>query len=177
MHVTLVTGGARSGKSRFALDRAHATGGKVATFIATAVATDAEMDRRIARHRDERPSTWHTIEAPHGVADALLRAPASVVVIDCLTLLVSNAIVTNEAAGEAIAAAAADAEIDALIGAIGERDGDLIIVTNEVGWGVVPEHALARWFRDAAGRANQHMASVSDEVWLLVAGIPVRISP
>jgi adenosyl cobinamide kinase/adenosyl cobinamide phosphate guanylyltransferase len=73
--------------------------------------------------------------------------------------------------------AAADAEIDALIGAIGECDGDLIVVTNEVGWGVVPEHALARWFRDAAGRANQHMASVSDEVWLLVAGIPVRISP
>lgn len=177
MHVTLVTGGARSGKSRFAQQRARALGGDDVTCIVTAVVTDAEMAARIELHRRERPTSWRTIEAPRAAAAALSDAPGAVILLDCLTLLVSNALFEREAEGEAAAAAAADGEVTALLEAAETRAGHLIVVTNEVGWGVVPEHALARWFRDAAGRANQRVAARADEVHLLVSGIPLRISP
>jgi adenosyl cobinamide kinase/adenosyl cobinamide phosphate guanylyltransferase len=177
MRVTLVSGGARSGKSRYALERARAAGGSEVTFIATAIVTDGEMESRIARHRADRPAAWRTIEAPHAAAHALAVAPTAVVLLDCLTFLVSNAILAHEAAGEQAASVAAAGEVEALLEAAARRDGQLIVVTNEVGWGVVPEHPLARWFRDAAGNANQSVARAADEVYLLVAGIPLRISP
>jgi adenosyl cobinamide kinase/adenosyl cobinamide phosphate guanylyltransferase len=177
MRVTLVTGGARSGKSRFAQERAHAAGGADVTFIATAVVTDAEMESRIARHRIDRPAAWCTIEAPLDAANALNVAASPVVLLDCLTLLVSNALLAHAAEGEEAATAAAARAVEALLEAAAGRDGQLIVVTNEVGWGVVPEHALARWFRDAAGDANQRVARAAEEVYLLVAGVPVRIAP
>jgi len=177
MRVTLVTGGARSGKSRFAQERAYAAGGADVTFIATGIVTDAEMEGRIARHRADRPATWHTVDAPRDAARALTLAPSLVVLLDCLTFLVSNALFAHEQDGEDVAAAAAAREVDALLDAAAGRDGQLIVVTNEVGWGVVPEHALARWFRDAAGHANQRVAQAADEVYLLVAGVALRIYP
>ena len=158
--LVLVTGGARSGKSSYALARAR--GG---LYIATAEAGDDEMRERIARHREERGPAWKTIEAPMDPAAAL---PASgVVVLDCLTLWISNLMLAGRD-DAAIYAAAAD---------LAEKSTrcTTYAVTNEVGLGIVPEHPLARRFRDLAGRVNQTFAAAATEVWLLVCGQPLRI--
>jgi adenosylcobinamide kinase / adenosylcobinamide-phosphate guanylyltransferase len=177
MRVTLVTGGARSGKSRFAQQRATALGGDDVTFIATGVASDAEMSARIEQHRAERPAAWRTIEAPLGAGAALRNAGTDVVLLDCLTLLVANALLAHPTDAASPSPRPAEDEVDALLAAAAQRDGELIIVTNEVGWSVVPDNALARCFRDAAGLAGQHVARTAAEVFLLVLGIPVRIAP
>jgi adenosylcobinamide kinase/adenosylcobinamide-phosphate guanylyltransferase len=169
MPLALVTGGARSGKSAFAQDRAeeHAA---PHLYIATAEPGDDEMRERIARHRAERGPRWLTVEAPLDPC-AALRAASGVgsALIDCVTLWISNLLSTG----------ATDAAIEQACRGLADRARDaalpVFIVTNEVGMGIVPEHPIARRFRDVAGRANQSLARAAGEVWLLVAGQPVRV--
>jgi adenosylcobinamide kinase/adenosylcobinamide-phosphate guanylyltransferase len=164
--VTLVLGGARSGKSRYAE-------GLITTlpppwiYVATAEARDAEMAERIAQHRAQRRQGWQTIEAPHDLVPPLMTASAEApVLIDCLTLWLSNRM---------LAEVDVDAEIDRLEEALERRAGTVVLVSNEVGLGIVPDNALARRFRDLQGRLNQHIAARADRVVLLVAGQPLIV--
>jgi adenosylcobinamide kinase / adenosylcobinamide-phosphate guanylyltransferase len=174
MRVILVTGGARSGKSACAERAALALGGEAVTYVATAAAGDEEMAARIQRHRSQRPPGWETVEAEHGVADAIA-AGRGVVLLDCLPLLASNLLLGLESAGEEDAIGAVLAGTDALLRAAAAREGTLIVVSNEVGMGLVPPYPLGRWFRDALGLANQRVAMAADTVVLSVAGIPLAI--
>ncbi|KGB56328.1 bifunctional adenosylcobinamide kinase/adenosylcobinamide-phosphate guanylyltransferase [Sphingopyxis sp. SE2] len=162
-----VIGGARSGKSRYAQARAEAAGGEP-VFIATAEAFDNEMRERIARHRADRDARWSTVEAPRDLPAAIdaLSGNGAVVLVDCLTLWVSNLLLANAditRAGKQ------------LCDAIARHDGTLILVANEVGLGIVPDNALARRFRDAAGQLNQSVAMTAQEVVLLTAGLPLTL--
>ena len=162
MAITLILGGARSGKTAHALAAAEATG-RGLVMIATAEALDAEMAERIARHRAERGPRWRTLEAPLDLAGALTQVSAGeTAVVDCLTLWVSN-----------LMHAECDLEAEAarLIAALPGRD--LVLVSNEVGLGIVPDNALARRFRDAAGRLNQQVAAAADRVVFVAAGLPL----
>jgi adenosyl cobinamide kinase/adenosyl cobinamide phosphate guanylyltransferase len=172
MHLTLVTGGARSGKSDHAERLVRDAGGDRVTFIATAEPGDDEMAARIARHRDGRPSTWTTVEAPRDPAAAIARAEAPVVLLDCLTLLASNLLLAADGSMND-GAAAVRAQVDAMLRARAARDGRLIIVTNEVGLGIVPATSLGRIYRDVLGEANRRVAEAADSVLLMVSGIPV----
>jgi len=166
----LVLGGVRAGKSAYAVARAMALGERVA-FVATAEPLDPEMAARIARHRAARPPGWTTIEAPLALAEALadLAGKADVVVVDCLNLWVANLLGRGPApTDEALVAAA-----DRLAAVAARRPFHLVLVSNEVGWGVHPETATGRRFRDALGLVNQAMARAADEVVLLVAGCPL----
>jgi len=175
MGLILVTGGARSGKSGWAERRAAQLGGDAVTYVATAQALDDEMARRIARHRGERPAAWPTVESPRAAGEAVRAAATPVVLVDCLTVLASNALLAAEAEGEEAALAAVLAEADALRDAARAHAGTVIVVTNEVGMGVHPPTSLGRWYRDALGRANARLAAAADEVVLLVSGIELRI--
>jgi adenosylcobinamide kinase/adenosylcobinamide-phosphate guanylyltransferase len=172
--ITLVTGGARAGKSRYALSLMD--GETSVTYIATAEALDEEMHARIARHRAERPARWGTLEAPIDLAEAVSRAPErDALIIDCLTLWVSNLLLRapeQPVGGEPWYPAR---EVNGLIEALGRRRPAVVVVTNEVGLGVVPATPLGRAYRDALGRVNQGMASAAQRVILLVAGIPVIV--
>ncbi|ARS28400.1 bifunctional adenosylcobinamide kinase/adenosylcobinamide-phosphate guanylyltransferase [Sphingomonas sp. KC8] len=161
---TLVLGGARSGKSGFAQRLAEAGGGPL-VYVATAQAFDAEMADRIARHRADRGPRWTTVDAPHDLPDAIagLRG-GGVMLADCLTLWLSNRMLAD---------ADMEMEIAALAAAIGQADGHVILVSNEVGSGIVPETPMGRLFRDHAGRANQAVAAVADRVALVIAGLPL----
>lgn len=174
-------GGARSGKSYQAEQWAREHGKNV-LFVATAQAFDDDMRDRIARHRTQRPSEWHTLEVPLGVGEAILRATQQaeydVIVLDCLTLLASNALLTlPENATQAQADDIILQETHALLDAYAHTHATWLIVSNEVGMGVVPATTLGRLFRDALGRANQAIATRADEVWLLVAGIVWKLKP
>ena len=164
-----VLGGARSGKSRYAQARAEAASGNP-VFVATAEAFDDEMRDRIDRHQADRAAHWRTVEAPHNLPAAIdaLNANDSVVLVDCLTLWVSNLLL-------------ADADIPLasrkLCHAISRFEGLLILVANEVGLGIVPDNALARAFRDAAGQLNQSVAATVQEVALITAGLPLTLKP
>lgn len=162
-----VLGGARSGKSRYAQQRAEALAGRH-VFIATAEAWDAEMAERIDRHRADRDARWETVDAPRDLAAALDAASGTgaVVLVDCLTLWASNLLLADADIEQATAG---------LRAAIMRFDGRLILVANETGLGIVPDNALARRFRDAAGRINQAVAAVAEEVTLIVAGLPMRV--
>lgn len=162
-----VLGGARSGKSRYAQARAEAIAGRH-IFIATAEAHDAEMRDRIARHRADRDERWQTVEAPHDLAAALDAADDAdaVVLVDCLTIWISNLM---------LAEADCEAATRELCEAIGQFEGQLILVANEVGLGIVPDNALARRFRDEAGRTNQAVAAAVQEVQMIFAGLPQRL--
>lgn len=164
-----VIGGARSGKSRYAQMRAEAAGDNP-VFVATAGAFDDEMRERIARHRADRDARWTTVEAPHDLPAALdvLNAKDAVVLVDCLTLWVSNLLLT----GADIPLAGRE-----LCHAISRFEGRIILVANEVGLGIVPDNALARAFRDAAGQLNQSVAGIANEVVLLTAGLPLTLKP
>lgn len=168
--VVFVTGGSRSGKTTFALrEGAQATGAGRKVYIATAQALDAEMAERIGRHRKERGSAWETVEAPVRLDKAVRGcASANVIVIDCLTLWLSNLLCGGLSVEEAQAA---------LLAALGDLDGPVQawVVSNEVGMGIVPENDMARLFRDMAGRLNQAVAQVADEVYLMVSGLPVKV--
>jgi adenosylcobinamide kinase/adenosylcobinamide-phosphate guanylyltransferase len=174
MGLILVTGGARSGKSGWAERRAAELGGAV-TYVATAEALDDEMARRIARHRAERPAAWPTVESPRDAGAAVRAAATPVVLVDCMTVLASNALLAAEAEGEEAAQSAVLAEADALLAAALAHSGTVIVVTNEVGMGVHPPTSLGRWYRDALGRANARLAAAADEVVLMVSGIPVWV--
>ncbi|GIW25853.1 bifunctional adenosylcobinamide kinase/adenosylcobinamide-phosphate guanylyltransferase [Meiothermus sp.] len=161
----LVTGGARAGKSAFAQEWAQALGEPV-SFIATAQALDDEMRQRIEQHQSERPPSWETIEEPLEVPYALLRAQGRVVLLDCLTLWVSNLML----AGRAVLP-----ELENLLAVRAETGKTLLVVTNEVGMGIVPDNALARRYRDLLGAANRRIAEEADVVYLLVSGIPLKL--
>ncbi len=167
-----VTGGARSGKSTFALEKASAHGDHV-TFIATAQAFDDEMRDRIARHQLERPDAWTTLEEPRDV-HRVLEAASGTVVLDCLSILISNLML-----GDAEHAPLEEPEILERIHTILEvraaRADALIVVSNEVGSGIVPEYPLGRAFRDVLGRANQMVAQAASEAYLIVAGLPIKL--
>ncbi len=171
MSTTFIIGGARSGKSRYAVATQRADG--AVAFIATAEARDADMARRIARHRAERPRDWQTIEAPHDLAGALddLKAGVDAAVIDCLTLWVANRQLRGD--GDA---AILDAARE-LAGRIRTSPIDLTLVSNEVGEGVHPPTADGMRFRDLLGTTNQLIAAACDTVVLMVAGIPVTVKP
>lgn len=168
-------GGARSGKSYYAEQWARSHGDQV-LFVATAQAFDDEMRERIARHRSERPAHWHTLEAPQRTAEkigeTLEKAAYDTVLIDCVTLLASNVLLTlpddcsQDDANEAILR-----EVNALLEVYGKSSATWLVVSNEVGMGVVPPSRLGRFYRDALGRANQRIAQAADEVLLLVAGL------
>ncbi|MBL8906817.1 MAG: bifunctional adenosylcobinamide kinase/adenosylcobinamide-phosphate guanylyltransferase [Rhizobiales bacterium] len=163
----LVLGGARSGKSAYAESRAAAhAGDKI--YIATAEVTDAEMGERIRHHQDRRGKGWLTVEAPLDLSAALreLDAPNRVILIDCVTVWINNLIFHDRAVEPAVADFCA---------ALSQAEGKIIMVSNEVGFGIVPENVLARRFRDLAGRANQSIAATADEVVLVVAGLPLTM--
>jgi adenosylcobinamide kinase / adenosylcobinamide-phosphate guanylyltransferase len=173
----LLLGGARSGKSRTAERMAHDLGGGDVLFIATAEAFDDEMRERIAAHRASRPAKWRTLEVPHHVDEHVRSLPPSaVVIVDCMTLLASNVLLTlPEDCTQESATGAILHEVDALIAACSASTATWIIVSNEVGMGIVPPYRLGRLYRDALGAANQRLAAAANEVLLLVAGIPWRL--
>ncbi len=163
--VSLVLGGARSGKSRYA-ERLIETGAACGTYCATAQAKDAEMTARIAAHRARRGPFWCTVEEPLALAP-LIGAEARCerpLLVDCLTLWLSNAML----AGRLV-----EAEAAALCAALRQAAGPVVLVANEVGMGLVPETSLGRRFRDAAGRLNQEVAALADRVVFVAAGLPV----
>jgi adenosylcobinamide kinase / adenosylcobinamide-phosphate guanylyltransferase len=161
--LTFVIGGARSGKSRYA-EGLIAASPPPWTYVATAEALDAEMSERIGAHRARRGSQWRTIEAPRDLAAALTASATTPVLIDCLTLWLSNLM---------LAGADIDAETARLEQALAAAKAPVIVVANEVGSGIVPEHALGRKFRDLQGVLNQRIAARADRVVLVVAGLPL----
>lgn len=165
-----ITGGARSGKSSYALERA-ANAGRNITFIATAQALDQEMQDRIRRHRKERPRHWKTIEEPIDLVYALDSVPsnADAVIIDCVTLWVTNMLMMDATDTQVISRVQRTAK------RIRRMNCTVIVVTNEVGGGIVPENKLARRFRDLVGTANRLLAAASDEAYACISGIPVRL--
>jgi adenosylcobinamide kinase/adenosylcobinamide-phosphate guanylyltransferase len=169
--IILFTGGARSGKSRRA-EQYAARLGRPVVYLATAEAGDDEMQVRIAAHQAQRPAIWRTVEAPLAAAAPLWELePGAVVLLDCLALLVTNLLLAHEDAPEP----PVEREVAALIAAARARDLTLIIVSNEVGMGIVPAYPLGRVYRDLLGRANQQVAAAADEVYLVVCGIPVEL--
>ncbi|HKV35943.1 MAG TPA: bifunctional adenosylcobinamide kinase/adenosylcobinamide-phosphate guanylyltransferase [Pyrinomonadaceae bacterium] len=168
----LILGGARAGKSTFALRLAkeYAGEGSVA-FIATAQALDDEMAQRIARHREERPAHWSTIEEPYQLDEALIKLSNSgVAIVDCLTLFISNWLLRDDEP-------MLQEVTNRFLATVRSRAQTVICVSNEVGLGLVPETPLGRTFRDLLGRVNQQFAEAADEVYLLVAGLPLRLKP
>ena len=167
MTVTLITGGARSGKSVLAESRALAAEGRP-TYIATATAGDTEMAERIARHRARRDDRWRDIEAPLDLVAALDDSDGTGArLVDCLTLWLTNLMFTPGRDWRA--------EAEALCAALPRQQSPVILVTNEVGMGIVPDNALAREFRDAAGTLNQSVAAIADDVILAVSGLPLKV--
>lgn len=160
--LTLILGGARSGKTARALSLAHPP----RAYVATAEPGDAEMAARIRRHRAERGPDWGLIEAPLDLAEAIAAAPEATLLVDCLTLWLSNLM----AAGRE-----PEAETARLLAAIAARPGAVILVSNEIGLGLVPMDALSRRFRDAQGRLNQAAAAAADRVEFVAAGLPLRL--
>lgn len=165
----LIGGGVRSGKSRFALERAHECGTNLA-FIATAQAFDDEMRERIAAHKQERANAFHTVEAPTDLIGALHSVDGyQAVVVDCLTLWLSNLLLRGDSETSILGL------VDELISC--PHKCDLIIVTNEVGMGIVPESSLGRAFRDLAGRAHQRISQDANEIYASMLGCMLRLSP
>lgn len=174
--LTLILGGARSGKSSYA-ETLAAKMGKRVLYIATAEAKDDEMTARIAAHRLARPGYWQTLEAPRNVGDALSRLDArpDVLLMDCVTLLVSNILLAQESEPEAVIEAAVQTEIEALMSIQTQLGVPLIVVSNEVGLGLVPPYPLGRVYRDILGRANQRLAAGANKVIFMVAGLPMTV--
>ena len=175
--LTLILGGARSGKSSYAQSLAEGTGRSV-TFLATAQALDDEMSARIHKHRAERPSSWKTLEVSLGISAHLGPVETEVILLDCITLLVSNLMmqfVKDDRVDEVSFTQALQKEVDELIATIRTGKQDWIIISNEVGLGLVPPYQMGRVYRDGLGWANQRLARAADKVILMVAGIPAVI--
>ena len=175
--LTLITGGARSGKSAFA-ERLAAQGKRV-LFVATAEALDDDMARRIAAHRGSRPAEWDTLEEPRSLPEAIRRkaagadSPYDTIIVDCLTIWVSNLLLLHE--GNADAEARIVEAAKKLLDVRASSDASWIVVTNEVGLGVVPSSSLGRTYRDALGRVNSLVASRADKVYLMAAGLALDL--
>ncbi|HAT7515448.1 TPA: bifunctional adenosylcobinamide kinase/adenosylcobinamide-phosphate guanylyltransferase [Kluyvera ascorbata] len=177
----LVTGGARSGKSRHA--ETLLSGSPRVCYIATSRIFDAEMAERIQHHRDDRPAHWRTEERWQHLADIITphNDPAEAILLECITTLVTNILFASGDEQEidnwdfTALESKVNVEIDALIAACKRCPSPVVLVTNEVGMGIVPENRLARHFRDIAGRVNQKLAQAADDVWLVVSGIGVKI--
>jgi adenosylcobinamide kinase/adenosylcobinamide-phosphate guanylyltransferase len=171
--VTFVIGGCRSGKSSFALDQADKLKGKDKYFIATSVPADDEMEQRVTKHQKERGQDWHTIEEPIKIHEAIntYSQKACVILVDCLTLWVSNLLFHSYDDAQFNKA------IENLEQSLDKCECPVFLVSNEVGTGIVPENKLARLFRDYAGLVNQRVAKVADIVVMTVAGIDVQIKP
>jgi adenosylcobinamide kinase/adenosylcobinamide-phosphate guanylyltransferase len=167
--IILITGGARSGKSKYAEQRAAALGSRW-LYIATAEAKDDEMARRIAAHRKRRGRAWTTVEEPVQLAETLLawRGRTDCALVDCLTLWLSNLLFRG---GEN----QVEENVETLVRSLPQLDFPVVFVTNEVGAGIVPDNPLARQFRDLAGWTNQRIAAAANEVVLMVAGIPLTV--
>ena len=179
----LITGGARSGKSRFAQELAIRVNESV-LFVATAQAGDEEMQERIQRHKKARPASWNTLEATTNIGSQISQeiAGTRVVIIDCIALLVNNIFSQySDPNGEQTAASLIEekviGEINELVECINKTDARFIIVTNEIGLGLVPISRIGRLYRDVMGKANQRLAQEAEEVYLMVAGLPVQIKP
>ncbi len=174
MSIILILGGARSGKSRYAQELAAKLGRRV-LYVATAEALDDEMKARIEAHRRSRPSSWKTVEAASDIAAAIADdvVDADVVIIDCLTLLLSN--LAGEDAGVEVWEKRAADELDRLVALADGTAARFIVVSNEVGLGLVPAYTLGRGFRDVVGWANQMLARRAAEVYFMVAGIPLTL--
>jgi adenosylcobinamide kinase/adenosylcobinamide-phosphate guanylyltransferase len=164
-------GGCRSGKSRYALELATQAAGRNRIFVATCMPGDKEMEERVRRHQKERSRSWTTVEAPLSLAEALDEhdRQGNVIVVDCLTLWLSNLLLEINNMEEI------EVHIKRLIQSLESSQCPVFLVSNEVGTGIVPENRLARKFRDVAGFANQNVAACSDMVIWMVAGIPVTI--
>lgn len=181
----LIVGGARSGKSALAEQRAAAAASAEnlrVIYVATAEIRDAEMERRIAHHRRRRPADWGLVEAPLQLAAALRANAASdtCLVVDCLTLWLSNLLFAGAAARQAEAGEAVDCPLlasatDALVTTLPTLPGRVFLVSNEVGWGIVPMHPVSRCFADEQGRLNQRIAAVCGTVTLVAAGLPLTL--
>ena len=177
----LIVGGARSGKSTLAERRALESGLPV-TYIATAQALDGEMTRRIALHRARRPASWGLVEAPLALPAAIREhaAPGHCLLVDCLTLWLSNLLFAGEAArqaenGEAIDCPLYASHVQSLLEVLPQCPGQIIIVSNEVGWGIVPMSPVSRLFADEQGRLNQRVAAVCEQVTLVAAGQALKL--
>jgi adenosyl cobinamide kinase/adenosyl cobinamide phosphate guanylyltransferase len=171
----LITGGVRSGKSRFAERLAQQIGDDRVAYVATAEALDDEMRERILAHRADRPGSWTTFENPLDAARAIDDAssevePPRAILVDCLTMLVSNLLLAGDESG---ASERVDRQVEAILSACRRSPGSVLVVTNEVGWGVVPASSLGRRYRDLIGKANQALAAEATQVYVLVAGIAV----
>ena len=182
--IELILGGARSGKSRLAEQRARdwQAQGRHVVYVATAQAGDAEMAARIAQHRAGRPSEWRTVEVTLTLADTLQREAAADrgIVVDCLTLWLSNLFFAGRAAaqaeaGEPIACELLDREVDALAATLPALAGNVVLVSNEIGCGMVPMNAVARAFADRQGWLNQQIAALAAPVTLVAAGLPLTL--
>ncbi|MBM7557117.1 bifunctional adenosylcobinamide kinase/adenosylcobinamide-phosphate guanylyltransferase [Halanaerobacter jeridensis] len=179
----LVLGGARSGKSSFAEQIVEKYGGVDVTYIATAEARDEEMADRIKQHQSSRPEEWTTIEEPQAVSSVLGKIEQeTVVLLDCVTVLVSNLLLADEELDEDEYEFAAQqreeeimTELEKIIAQVEEKDLTLVVVSNEVGQGLVPSYQAGRIYRDVVGRANQFLAAKADEVYITYAGLPVEI--
>lgn len=177
----LVIGGARSGKSAWAERQARESGLRV-SYFATAQALDDEMRRRVEHHRARRPAEWGCVEAPIELATALKAhaAPDACLLVDCLTLWLTNLFFAGKAAkqaeaGEAVDCPLLDGQTEALIDLLPGLPGRIVLVSNEVGSGVVPMHPVSRLFADEQGRLNQRVASVCERVTLVTAGLPLKL--
>ncbi len=178
----LITGGARSGKSRLAETLARRENGPV-LYIATSQVTDAEMARRVAQHRRDRPAHWQTWEGHRDLHQVILGhdGQMAAVLLECVTTLITNLLFdqAGETPPEAMDFDAIErhiaGQIDRLLAACAAAKCQVILVTNELGMGIVPENVLARRFRDIAGRVNQRLAAAAEDVWLVISGIPVHI--
>ncbi|MCP3873887.1 MAG: bifunctional adenosylcobinamide kinase/adenosylcobinamide-phosphate guanylyltransferase [Desulfobacteraceae bacterium] len=171
--VSFIIGGCRSGKSSYALDQANKIKGKNKIFIATSVPTDAEMEKRVEKHQQERGENWYTIEEPLNIHDTIdqYSSKACVILVDCLTLWVSNLMFHSYDQTQV------ETAVQNLERALEQCKCPVFLVSNEVGTGIVPENMLARQFRDFAGLVNQRIAKVADKVVMTIAGIDVQIKP
>lgn len=174
-HIIFITGGARSGKSGFAEKRAREFGAPLG-YLATAQTLDREMDERVRRHRERRGGEWHTIEEPIHLSQALARSDGhyQAILVDCLTLWISNLLFKYEDAADNIEERIQE-DLQRLKSTLLGMVTPVILVSNEVGMGIVPDNALARLFRDIAGTANQVLAAAADEVHAVISGIPLKL--
>lgn len=177
----LIIGGARSGKSALAEQRAAASGLEV-VYVATAQSRDGEMARRIAHHRERRPAHWGLREEPLELAALLAReaSPQRCLLVDCLTLWLSNLLFAGDAArqaeaGEAVHCPLLQGRTQALVELLPTLPGHIILVSNEVGWGIVPMHPVSRLFGDEQGRLNQRVGAACEQVTLVAAGLPLSL--